>query len=374
MCTMNPSVLVLKRMGSQGLVGRRFSDPGALVGWMGCVQAQDFAMAKWGLGVRIDVLADAGSARGAGLARGSGSAGGSAGSEAAIDAAFNAGTILRTHVLRPTWHFVLPCDIGWMLKLSAPRIRGFCRPYHRQLEIDAAVLRRTRKIISKGLEDGAFMTRAEIAALLRRAKIDTSDIRMNFLMMDAELEGLICSGPRLGKQFTYALLSSRVVRPLEFSGDDALGELARRFFLSRGPATVYDLAWWGGMTVGDAKRGMEVVKGELERDGEMYWGGATPDGGIAAPRVLLLPAFDELTVAYKDRSAILPKEYEKVSSYGLKPVIVVDGRIVGIWRRVKLVVEVKFFETVSKAVVRLVEREVKRYERFLGEGLEVVYN
>ena len=336
-------------MESQGLGGRRFDDPAALVGWMGCVQAQDFAMAKWGVGVRI------------------------AGSEAVIDAAFNAGTILRTHVLRPTWHFVLPCDIGWMLRLSAPRIRAFSKPYHRQLEIDAAVLRRSRKIMGKALADGGVLTRVEIAELLRRAKIDTSDIRMNFFMMDAELEGLICSGPRVGKQFTYTLLSSRVGRPLEFSGDAALGELARRFFLSRGPATVNDLAWWGGMTVRDAKKGLEVVKGELERDGEMYWG--VPYSGVSAPRVLLLPAFDELTVAYKDRGAILPHEYEKASSYGLKPVVVVDGRIVGIWRRVmgkgKVVVEVRFFEKVSKTVGRLVEREGERYGKFLGERVEI---
>ena len=165
--------------------------------------------------------------------------------------------------------------------------------------------------MSGALQDGAFLTRTEIAVLLKRAKIDTSDIRMNFLMMDAELEGLICSGPRRGKQFTYALLASRVTRPLDFSGDAALGELARRFFLSRGPATVYDLAWWGGMTIGDAKRGLDLVKGGLECavvDGKEYWSGET--FAETMPTVLLLPAFDELTVAYKDRSAILPREYE----------------------------------------------------------------
>ena len=312
-------------------------------------------MAKWGVGLR---LSSSGASSGGGFSE--------AGfSDAAIDAAFNAGTILRTHVLRPTWHFVLPCDIGWMLRLSAPRIRGFSKPYHRQLEIDAAVLRRSRKVISKALQDGAFMTRVEIAALLKKAKIDTSDIRMNFLMMDAELEGLICSGPRRGKQFTYTLIASRVAGALDFSGDAALGELARRFFLSHGPATVYDLAWWGGMTVGDAKRGLEAGKGALECaviDGKEYWSGGT--FAAPMPAVLLLPAFDELTVAYKDRSAILPAEYEKASSYGLKPVVVVDGRIVGIWRRGKGKVELELFEKVG----RLVEQEVKRYGEFAVGG------
>lgn len=375
---MNTSAIVLGRLESQGLApgGRHFADPAGLVGWMGCVQAQDFAMAKWGLGSRLGSL-DAAGRRGGAV--GSGRRGGGGFSDAVIDAAFNAGSILRTHVLRPTWHFVLPADIGWMLRLSAARIRGFCKPYHRQLEIDAAVLRKSRKIMVKALQDGAFLMRGEIAALLKQSKIDTSDIRMNFLMMDAELEGLICSGPRKGKQFTYALLAHRVKQPLDLFGDAALGELARRFFLSRGPATVHDLAWWGGMTVSDAKRGLEIVKGELESDvfdGQTYWFGAAASparvsggGGVSSPSAFLLPAYDELTVAYKDRSAILPPEYGKASFYGLKPMIVVNGRIVGMWRRVvakgKVGVELQYFEKISKTATRLVEREVERYKRFV---------
>ncbi|HEV2479970.1 MAG TPA: crosslink repair DNA glycosylase YcaQ family protein [Puia sp.] len=362
--------IILKRMINQGVVGRRFPDPVALVGWMGCVQAQDFAMAKWGVGLRVG--APGGSSRGTGAARGAEISG------AAIDAAFNAGAILRTHVLRPTWHFVLPADIGWLLRLSAPRIRGFCAPYHRQLGIDAAVLRKSRKIMSAALLDGAFLTRVEIAALLKRAKLDTSDIRMNFLMMDAELEGLICSGPRRGKQFTYALLASRVPRPVDLSGDAALGELARRYFLSRGPATVNDLAWWGGMTLGQAKRGLDVVKGELSSavvEGVDYW--FRGDSEPKMPAALLLPAYDELTVAYKDRSAILPTEFEKVSFSGLKPTIVVNGRIVGIWRRVavkgKVVVELTLLEKVSKTAMGAIEKEARRYGRFLGEGVGLLH-
>ena len=332
-------------------------------------------MAKWGVGLRLG----AGSSRGGGV------------TDAAVDAAFNSGAILRTHVLRPTWHFVLPADIGWMLRLSAPRIRGFCVPYHRQLGIDAAVLRKSRKVMLAALQDGGFLTRVEIASLLKRAKLDTGDIRMNFLMMDAELEGLVCSGPRRGKQFTYALLASRVAASLggsaslDLSGDAALGELARRYFLSRGPATVNDFAWWGGMTLGQAKRGLEVVKGELTAavfDGVEYWFGtdvnaARPGSGVAAslPAALLLPAYDELTVGYTDRSAILPPAFEKASFSGLKPAVVVNGRIVGIWRRVvvkgKVVVELTLFEKVSKTAMAAIEKEARRYGRFLAEGVEV---
>jgi len=353
---MNNSV-VLKRMVNQGIAGRRFADPVAVVRAMGAVQAQDFAMAKWAVGMRVA------SSRGVI-------------SEAEVDAAYNSGAILRTHVLRPTWHFVLPADIGWLLRLTAPRIRGFCTSYHRSLGIDAAVLRRSRKVISTALRDGAFLTRTEIALLMKRAKIDTSDIRMNFLMMDAELEGLICSGPRRGKQFTYALFALRVPGAAHFSGDAALGELARRYFLSRGPATVNDLAWWAGMTVAQAKRGLEVVKAQLSSavvEGVEYW--FAGDGAARMPMALLLPAYDELTVAYKDRRAILPLAYEKASFSGLKPTIVVNGRIVGIWRKVvekgMVVVEMTFFEKVGKTAMGAIEKEVRRYGKFLGVGVAI---
>ena len=361
--------ILLKRIENQGMGAFSFPDPAALVGWMGCMQAQEFAMAKWAVGMRVGASGGASQVVGGSSQVVGGSSQVAGASEAVVDDAFNSGAILRTHVLRPTWHFVLPADIGWMLRLSAPRIRGFCAPYHRQLGIDAAVLRKSRKIISAALQDGAFLTRVEIAALLKRAKIDTSDIRMNFLMMDAELEGLVCSGPRRGKQFTYALLSSRVAGAADFSGDAALGELARRYFLSRGPATVQDLAWWGGMTQGQAKRGLEVVKGKLSSaiiEGVEYWFGE--NGEAKMPVAMLLPAYDELTVGYSDRSAILPSSYEKASFSGLKPVIVVNGRIVGIWRRVvvkgKVVVETTFFEKVSKKAMAAVEKEARRYGKF----------
>jgi len=345
---MESKAIVLKRMGSQGFGGAGISDVASLVGWMGCVQAQDFAQGKWGVGLRLGV------------------------SEAEVEDDFNAGRILRTHVLRPTWHFVLPEDIGWMLRLSAPRIRAFSKFYYRQLGLDAAVFRRSRKVIEKALSDGAFLTRNDLAALFKRAKINTDDIRMNFLMMDAELDGLICSGPRKGKQFTYGLLAARVSWSREFEADEALGELARRYFMSRGPATLSDFAWWGGLRLGQAKRGLEVVRGGLVNEGE-YWFGEVVSSppSSPSPQVLLLPAYDELTVAYKDRADFLPAAFEKESSYGLKPVIMVNGRIAGIWRRVvgkeKVVVEVRLFEKVSKTVERMIGREAKRYAKFVGE-------
>jgi len=382
---MTDKEILLRRLHNQGLLGgggvrgapdaaeKRHGTIEDLVRWMGCIQAQDFGQAKWAIGVR-----------------------GRAVTEANVDAAFNDGRILRTHVLRPTWHFVLPTDIRWMLRLTAPRIRQFCQPYHRKMGIDAAVLRRSRKVLEKELGGGVPLTRVEIAQLFRRSRINTDDIRMNFLLIDAELEGLICSGPRRGKQFTYTLLEERAQGAGLLPPDEALAELAVRYFRSRGPATLADLAWWSGLTITQAKRGLEMVKGRLELvvvDGEEYWvedppgrggagGGVAKEGhagarslggGAIAPPVLLLPAFDEYLVAYKDRAHVLPSEYAKESSYGLKPVVVVNGRVAGCWERVvekdMVAVEVKAFGGLSKKVWAAVKKEARRYAVFAGGEL-----
>ena len=350
---MTEKELIYLRVANQRMVGAGAGTPEELVRWMGCIQAQDFGQAKWAIGVR-----------------------GAAESEADVDAAFNEGRILRTHVLRPTWHFVLPSDIRWMLRLSAPRIRQFSQPYYKRLGLDAGVFKRTRKVLEKELRDGMPLTRVEIASVFRKAKINTDDIRMNFLLMDAELEGLVCSGPRKGRQFTYALLEERAAMAPVPSPEEAVGELAARYFMSRGPASLGDFAWWSGLTVGQAGKGLEMVKGWLERavmEGKEYWFFRGGGGGAVAPRALLLPAFDEYTVAYKDRAYVLPGEYEKGSSFGLKPVVVVNGRVAGVWKREvksgKCVVEVTLFGKVGKAVETAVRREAGRYAGFAGAEL-----
>ena len=347
---MNSKEIVLRRLAGQGLSASRFSSAEEVVRWMGCVQAQDFAMGKWGVGLRFLGATDA-----------------------EIEADFDAGRILRTHVLRPTWHFVLPEDIGWMLRLTGPRVRAGALAMQRQMGIDKGVLVRSKKIMAKALGDGQVLTRAELAVLFSRAKINTDDIRMSILLMDAELEEMICSGPRRGRQFTYRLLSSR---GLDFSGDAALGELARRYFVSRGPATVADLAWWGGLSLAQAKRGVGVVRGGLGcevMDGKEYFFDAASGVAVSAGGVLLLPAWDEYTVAYKDRSDFLHADHVGRSSYGLKPVVVVNGKVVGVWRRVlgreAVTVEVSPFSNLSGAVMRSINVVAKRYSQFLGRKL-----
>src|SRR6185503_4235399 len=215
-----------------------------VVSWLGAVQAQVYGDAKWALGLRMRRSTDA-----------------------RIEAAFSEGSILRTHVMRPTWHFVAPADIRWMLALTAPRVRAAMASYSRKLELDATVLRRSQRAMVRALRGGRQLTRQELRSVLARAGVRADGVqRLAHIVMQAELDAVICSGARRGNQFTYALLDERVPMVRARSRDDSLAELARRYFTSHGPAQLHDFAWWSGLSVGDACAGLATVERELARE------------------------------------------------------------------------------------------------------------
>jgi hypothetical protein len=245
------SDITWKRLHNERLLGAPFATAEDAVAWFGAVQAQDYSGAKWAIGQRIEQCADA-----------------------AVEHAFQSGRIVRTHVLRPTWHFAMPADIRWMLELSAPRIRALMAPYDRKLEIDAKLLRRSHATVTKALSGNNYLTRDELAGVLGAAGIRAKGQRLGHLMMHAELDAVILSGPRRGKQFTYALFDERVPAQKPKSRDQALAELAKRYFQSHGPALLQDFAWWSGLKVSDAKAGVEMVTPRLEKrevEGKTYW-------------------------------------------------------------------------------------------------------
>jgi Winged helix DNA-binding domain len=348
--SMTSQNIARRRLLNQGILGGDFSKPEDIVRWMGCVQAQDFAQAKWAIGRRGKDI-----------------------TEPMIDKAFNEGRILRTHILRPTWHFVLPEDIGWMLSLTAPKIKAFSKSLYRKLGIDEELLKRSKKIFSRALTGGNQMTREELMALLRKGRINTDDIRSNFFLMDAELDGLICSGPRRGRQFTYVLLRERVPELLTLGQEAAIAGLTTRYFRSRGPATLQDFCWWSGFSLSQAKRGLEMIKDKLTFEvvnGQAYWFYVDKTAHMPVRNsVILLPAFDEFTVAYKDRSDVLDPAHNKRSGNGLKPVIVINGRIAGTWRRViqkeKVLVETSPFGVPDKVTFEKMRKEAKRVALFM---------
>src|SRR6266566_3167547 len=279
-----------RRLHNQLISRQTFEKPSDVVQWLGAVQAQDFAGAKWALGLRIEGATDE-----------------------SIEQAFADGTILRTHVMRPTWHFVAPADIRWMLMLTAPRVNAANAYYYRRLELDDAIFTRSNAALVKALQGGKQLTRPELVSVLRRAGIAADDLlRFAHIIMHAELDGIICSGARRGKQFTYALLEERAPQARTLERDEALAELTRRYFTSHGPATLEDFVWWSGLTVSDATNGLAMVKTHFIQetiDGKTYWFAEMKQKNHSQQNVFLLPSYDEFTVGYKDRSAVLDRKH-----------------------------------------------------------------
>ncbi len=350
-----------QRLINQGLVKPTLKTATEVVARLGAVQAQDYGASKWGIAQRTAGLTDS-----------------------EIEREIDDGMIIRTHVLRPTWHFVVAADIGWMLALSAPRVHAANAYWYRWLEVDDALARRSRTVLTKALRDGKQLTRAELGQVLTRARIQiTSPQRLACIVMRAELEGVICSGARRGKQFTYALLEERVARPTALEREAALFELTRRYFTTRGPATVDDFAWWSGLTKADAKQGVEAAAKHLEHqsiDGRSYWFPAAEHAvRISSSLAHLLPNYDEYFVGLKDRSAFGARL--KASGSGARTdalsghVLIVNGQNVGGWRRTivgrTVVIEPKLLIRLSEAERRAVGVAARRFGRFLALPVEI---
>lgn len=348
--------LAHQRLHNQRIASAPFEQPGDVVRWLGAVQSQDYPAAKWAVAQRTEGVTDT-----------------------AMDRAFADGAILRTHVLRPTWHFVTPADIRWMLALTAPRVNAATASRHRTLELDDAVFARSNAALIDALQGGKQCTRPEIAAILAQAGIATDDLqRLTHLLMRAELDAVICSGALRGKQHTYALLDERAPQATMLERDEALATLTQRYFTSHGPATVADYAWWSGLTVADAKAGLAMIASRLNhevRGGQTYWLAASPPPSQpSSEAIYLLPNFDEYIVAYKDRSAVIdPSHAENLGPRGnvlFSHTIVIDGRIVGTWTRTftkdAVVIAALPFITLGDAEIRALSAAAERYGTFLG--------
>ena len=308
-----------RRLRTQRLTGERFASAVAAVGWLGAVQSQDYAGAKWALGQRTAGATDAD-----------------------LDRLFNQGSLLRTHIMRPTWHFVLPADIRWLQDLTSHRVRALLAPYGRQWEVDGALLNRSCTAVMTALRDGTHLSRRELGTALERSGIRLANLQLGYVLMHAELDALICSGPRKGKQMTYALLAERAPNARRLDRDEALAELTRRYFTGHGPAQPQDFAWWSGRTVADARRGLDLVGADLINEligSKSHWSAPGPSPTMGPdPIVHLLPNYDEFLIAYRDRSAAA----ELAQGRGLAPLpeasflahlLILNGQVWGGWKR-----------------------------------------
>jgi hypothetical protein len=290
-----------------------------------------------------------------------------------IENAFAKGELLRTHVMRPTWHFVSAADIGWMLKLTAARVNAANNYYYRKFELDSSVFRRTHKALVNALRGGQHQTRAQLRTIIERAGVSVTDpIRLVHILSRAELDGVICSGARKNNQFTYALLNERAPAAKDLDRDEAMAELTRRYFTSHGPATLQDFVWWSGLTASDAKRALEMLHGEIVEeviDRKSFW--RSPNAGYepVSPQAHLLPAFDEYLVAYKDRSAVVSSKLKPANNV-LCPTLLFRGRVVGTWTRHvqknSIKINLKPWTSLKKADEAAIRSAAKRYVAFLN--------
>jgi Winged helix DNA-binding domain len=349
---MTPPIIAHRRLAPQRLTHSTATTPADVVGWLGAVQSQDYAGAKWSLGMRMPYATDA-----------------------AIEQAFADGAILRTHVMRPTWHFVVPADIRWMLALTAPRVKATLAYNDRQWCLDPALIARGIAVIADVLS-GQQLTRAELGAALTAAGIAVDGYRLGQLMSHAELDGVVCSGARRGKQFTYALLDERVPPAPVLPRDAAVTELARRYFVGHGPATARDFVWWSGLTAADARAGLDALGSELESttiDGETYWFAAAPASVGPVDTAWLLPTFDEFMVGYAGFDHT--RRGGAANDLVFESTIMIAGQMVGSWRRTlakrAVLIELAPFAPFTTQQTAAVQAAAQRFADFVGLPLRI---
>jgi len=358
---MSPSDVRKQRLYHQQIAATTCLNALDVVRWLVALQAQEYRHAKWAIGLRLHNTTDD-----------------------VVEKAFNDGAILRTHVMRPTWHFVSPEDIRWLLALTAPRVHAANQPYYKKFGLTPALHRRCHDIIARSLEGGRYLIRNDLQEILKQKKIIADGPRLAYIMMHAELEGLICSGPRIGKQFSYALLEERAPKTKLLTRDEALGMFLLRYFNSRGPATLHDFTYWSGLTLKDAREGLESIRSKVNRDvfngKEFFSGNVNMPDALDGRDTFLMPDYDEYGMSYKDRSTLAPDVKKKQSKMQSPSVfnhyVVVEGAIQGTWRdeiiKDTIKVECVFANPVSTGMKRKIDQALIRYSKFLGKKLQSV--
>lgn len=347
------------RMHRQGLWGDGAPDAVAVLRGLGAMQGQEFAYALWALAQRVGVDARP--------------------NRSDLLDSFNRGDILRTHVLRPTWHLVLPGDVRAMLRLTRPRLRRTMAQFDRRMALDRAELDRSQAIVAAEVAGGRHRTRRQLADALEAAGIPAGGQRLGHLMSHAEFDEVLISGAMAGKQQTYAAFDERVPPDAgSFDAEAALAALAARYLAARAPATARDFAGWASLTITQARAGLAAAGGRPEdRDGMTMYVPADGAPGVSAaptrPRVDLVQGYDELIMSYSEsRAVILPDgaALPVLNQDHYLHAVLIDGVLAGHWRHQLTAraaeVQVEPIRVWSPAERRAVAAAVDGYGRYLG--------
>ena len=353
--------IAYRRLANQHVSGSPLPDPVAVVAHHGAMQAQEYAVAKWSVGQRTTGVTDT-----------------------EVQAAIDDGRILRTHALRPTWHFIAARDIGWIQALTGPRVHAFNAYYYRTHQMDDAFAATTNALITGALRGGNYLTRKELAAVLAGAGIEATGNKLAYIVLRAELDGLIANGPMRAKQHTYALISERAPDAITLTPDEALAELTRRYFASHGPATVKDFAWWSSLTQSQIKKGLALVGSGLESfelDGLRFWYAPAPaPPPPPRPDVSLLQGYDEYFVAYTATrwvSNLAGRELSAPNENTLVHAVTVDSQVRALWRRIvepkRQLAELTVNGSLTATQRKAVEKAFGRYAAFTGVPVTIAW-
>jgi hypothetical protein len=355
---MTPTDLLRLRLENQALTRQRFTRPEQTVSWFGAMQSQDYLGSLWAVGQRTR-----------------------AATAAAVEQAERRRAIVRTWPLRGTLHFVAADDVRWITGLLAPRVmaRNAAR-LKKEVDVDGRVLDRSTEVVMRALAGGRRLNRQQLYEALEARKIRTGGSRGLHILIWLALRGTLCHAGRLGKQQSFALLDEWIPRSRLIDGEEAYVELALRYFRSRGPATRRDFMWWAGITAKIAVEAIEGAKHQLARaciDGVDYWWQERrpreSGSALRGPQVRLLPAFDEYTVAYHDRSRMTSGAASKMSL--LAPSVLIDGRVVGRWSRTLTAatcITTTLNRPLTPAEKKRLSEAVRRYGDFIGSDAVLV--
>jgi hypothetical protein len=346
--------ILKQRLLNQHISGDMFKNPEDMVRTMTAVQAQDFLGSLWGIGFRVR------NAR-----------------ESDIEQAIADKSIIRTWLLRGTLHFVSTEDIRWILDLIAPKlIASNANILKRKLNLDNRVFERSKEVIVHALEGDRQLLRNELYNVLESANISTSDLRGLHILHRLALEGIICFGPRSGRQHTFVLLDEWIPKTKKMDRDESLGELILRYFTSHGPATIQDFRWWSGLTEPDTQIGLDIIKSQLvseDINNNTYWFNQKPNINDNSKVSQLLPSFDEYIVGYKDRNILINKILDKrmrINDYIFNPTIIFDGEIIGTWKRTfkqgKVIISLNPFILMDKEKTDAIKESAKDYANFIN--------
>ncbi len=352
---MTEKELLQHRMNNLDINAPRFNKPEQLVAWLGGIQAQDFGQGKWAIGSRIP-----------------------GSTNESIDKAIASQTIVRTWMMRGTIHVVSPDDVQWLTDLLATRIIARNKTRYEHLELSEKTLGKANEILRKALESGDTVTRTGISEILKDKKIIATGVRLAHILQFACLKNTICFSAKQGKDFGFTRL--KPTKKSSFSREQALTELASRYFSSHGPASVKDFIWWSGLAPEEARKGLESIKSKLEKfdiNGDTYFAdkdiGANPKPDH---RAHLLAGFDEYIVGYTNRSAGIHQDIinHVIRSNGIfYPTIILDGFVKGIWKPLvkkdSLNIEIQRFSAFSKSMEKELKLAAKRYSDFVGKKL-----